>query len=120
MYNAQKQYEETVTVINEGVASLSSGGISTITDATGVSINMLILPDDSVYREPRKEGGYEYEKIFAQVSRDEIAKAAITPGQTRIIWNGNTYKVYRKLDYTTKSRWQLAEIEMRRRIGNDL
>jgi len=119
MWKAQKRYEETVTVVNESSPTYSSGGIAVITDATGVSIRMLILPDQSVFREPRKEGQYQFERLFAHITKSEIAKAEITPGKTKVVWNGNTYKVYSKMDYTSKFKFKIAEIEMRRKIEYD-
>lgn len=119
MWKHQKRHEETVIVINESAPSYSSGGIAIITDASGVSMKMVIMPDGSRFREPRKEGQYNYERIFAHVSKNEIEKADIIEGKTKIVWNGNTYKVFTKLDYTSKPRFRIAEIEMRRKIGVD-
>jgi hypothetical protein len=41
------------------------------------------------------------------------------PGKTRVVWNGNEYKVIGIIDYRTKVRFQNAEIEMRRRLDID-
>lgn len=118
MWKTQTRFEENVTVINENTPTLSSGGVAIITNNTSVSLKMLILPDTSVFRESRKEGQYQYERLFAQVRKTEIEKASIIPGKTRIIWNGNTYKVFSKMDYTSKPKFKIAEIEMRRRIDS--
>jgi len=119
MWKTQKRFEETVTVVNESIPSLASGGIAVITDSSSVSMKMVILPDESKFREPRKEGQYQYERLFAHVRKTEMLKADIIPGKTKVIWNGETYKVFSKLDYTTKPKFRIAEIEMRRRIEYD-
>lgn len=112
-------FEETVTVLNEGSPIRGSGGIAIITDGTSQSIRMLILPDDNRHREPRKEGQYSYEQLFAHVRKTEMAKVDMIPGKTRVVWNGNEYKVINIIDYRTKVRFQNAEIEMRRRLDID-
>jgi hypothetical protein len=119
MFQTQKKFEETVTVLNEGSPVAGSGGIAIITDGTSQDIKMVMLPDMNLHREPRKEGQYSYETLFAHVRRDEMDKVNMIPGKTRVVWNGNEYKVIGIIDYRTKVRFQNAEIEMRRRLDID-
>lgn len=118
MWKTQKKFEEIVTVLNESSPERGSGGISVITDGTSKDIRMLMLPDMNIHREPRKEGQYSYERVYAHISRTEMDKVEIIPGKTRIVWNGLTYKVMNILDYSSKILFQNAEIEMRRQVGD--
>lgn len=117
MWKTQKPLEETVTVYNEQSPTRGSGGVAVISDGDSEDIKMLILPDEIIHREPRKEGQYSYERLFAQVSKTEMDKVNIKEGKTKVIWNGLTYKVYSVIDYTSKPRFKLAELEMRRQLG---
>jgi len=119
MWKIQKMFEENVTVINELEPVISSGGISTISYDSGVTIKMVMLPDENRYRENRKDGIYQYEKLFAHVRKDEMEKVEVIPGKSQVIWNGETYRVVTKLPYESKQMFQIAEIEMRRKIDVD-
>ena len=105
-----------VLVYNEGAPTRASGGVAVISDGNTTGVNMLMLPDNIIYREPRKEGQYSYESVTAQITEDELDKVSIIPGKTKIIWNGLTYKVMSMIDYTSKPLFRLAEIEMRRQL----
>jgi len=119
MFKTQKPYEETVTVYNQLTPVRASGGIATIPTSSSTTMKAVMLPDSNIYRENRKEGQFFYERVFAQVRKDEINRVSIIPGKTRIEWNGYTYVVYQMLDYTSKKLFQNAEIELRRRLGFD-
>ena len=116
MWKTQRQFEETVTVYNEGSPTRGSGGIAIISDGTSLSIKMLMLPDYNIHVETKKEGQSKFERVYAQISKIEMDKISIIPGKTKVIWNGNTYKVTTIIDYTLKPLFQLAEIEMRRQL----
>ena len=116
MWKTQQKFEETVTVYNEQAPTRASGGVAVISDGTSQDIQMLMLPDNIIHREPRKEGQYSYERVTAQISKDELDKVSIIPGKTKIIWNGLTYKVMSMIDYTSKLYFQLAELELRRQL----
>lgn len=118
MWKMSKNFEETVTVVNEQPPTRGSGGIAIITTPATQEIKMVMLPDMNVFREPRKEGQYNYERLFAQVSKDEIDKVEMIPGKTKVVWNGLTYKVVNIIDYTSKKLFRNAEIEMRRQLGD--
>jgi len=114
MWKTQKQFEENVTVRNEQTPSRASGGIAVIGKTTDTTLKMLILPDETIHREPRKEGQYSYERLFAQVRSDEMEKVDMIPGKTRVIWNGLEYRVVGIIDVRSKKKFKNAEIEMRR------
>ena len=116
MYKTQKKFEETVLVLNESAPVRGSGGIAVITDGTQQSISMVMLPDFEIHRESTVHGQYSYERLFAHVRVDEMDKVDMIPGKTRVEWNGYIYIVYRVLDYTSKTLFRNAEIEMRRRL----
>lgn len=115
MFKTQKRYEETVYVINESATARASGGIGTITETTQTAVKMLILPDDNMYKEDRQGGYQQIEQLLAHISKDEIEKVSLTPGITKVIWNGNTYRVMDIIDYTSKPKWKNAEIRMVRK-----
>lgn len=119
MFKTQKQFEETITVLNESDPVRGSGGIAVITDSSNVSIKALMLPDYDIHKEVRDEGQFHYERLFAQIRKSEMEKILVVPGKTRIVWNGNEYVVYSIVDYTSKFLFQNAEIEMRRRLDID-
>lgn len=119
MFKTQKQFEETITVVNEGSPSYASGGIAIISDGTSKNIKAVIMPDIDTHRETRKEGQFEVEVVFAQVRKSEMDKIDMIPGKTRITWNGYSYRVTSIVDYRSKPLFKNAEIEMRRRIGID-
>lgn len=118
MWKMSKKFEETVTVVNEQPPTRGSGGVAIITTPTTQEIRMMMLPDRNVFKEPRKEGQYNYERLIAHVSKDEIDKVEMIPGKTKVVWNGLTYKVVSIIDYTSKILFRNAEIEMRRQLGN--
>ena len=118
MWKMSKRFEETVTVVNEQSPVRGSGGIAIITTPSTTEIRMVMLPDRNVFKEPRKEGQYNYERLLAHVSKYEIDKVDMIPGKTKVVWNGLTYKVVSILDYTSKKLFRNAEIEMRRQLGN--
>lgn len=118
MWKRQKLLEETVTVVNEQPPTRGSGGIAIISTPATIEIRMLMLPDMTIYREPRKEGQYSYERLLAHVSKDEMDKVDMIPGKTKIVWNGLTYKVVNIIDYRSKLLFRNAEIEMRRQLGD--
>lgn len=118
MWKMSKGFEETVTVVNEQPPTRGSGGIAIITTPATQEIRMVMLPDMNVFHEPRKEGQYNYERLFAQVSKGELDKVDMIPGKTKVVWNGLTYKVVNILNYTSKKLFRNAEIEMRRQLGN--
>ena len=116
MWKTQQKFEETVLVYNEQAPTRASGGVAVISNGTTTGVNMLMLPDNIIHKEPRKEGQYSYERVIAQVSDKEMNKISIIPGKTKIIWNGLTYKVMSIIDYTSKILFQNAELELRRQI----
>ena len=115
MFKTQKTYEETVQVINESTTSRASGGVGVITTGSQTDVKMLILPDDSIYKEDRNGGYQQIEQLFAHISKKEINKVSLIPGRTQVIWNGNTYRVVDIIDMTTKPRFKNAEIRMVRK-----
>lgn len=118
MWKTNKKFEETVTVVNEQSPTRGSGGIAKITTPATQDIRMLMLPDNNIYRELRREGQFNYERVTAQISKDEMEKVDMIPGKTKIVWNGFTYKVVNITDYTSKLLFRNAEIEMRRQLGD--
>ena len=118
MWKSQQSLEETVTVLNEQSPTRASGGIAVITDGTSQEIRMLMLPDIIIHKEPRKEGQYSYERLYAHISKTEMDKVDMIPGKTRVVWNGLTYKVMGIIDYRSKFKFQNAEIELRRQLGD--
>jgi len=118
MWKTSQKFEETVTVINEQTPIRGSGGIAVISDNTSQQVKMVMLPDITIHSEPRKGGQYSYERLYAQVSKDEIDDVDIIPGKTRVVWNGLEYRVVHIIDYTSKLLFRNVEIEMRRNIGN--
>jgi len=118
MWKTQQKFEETVTVYNEQPPTRGSGGVAVISQGTATGVRMLMLPDGVIYREPRKEGQYSYERVTAQISSEEMDKIDMIPGKTKVIWNGLTYKVMSIIDYRDKILFQNAEIELRRQLGN--
>lgn len=118
MWKTQKLFEVSVSVINESTPVRGTGGIAVISDDTETEISMVIMPDYGIHREPRKEGQYVYERIYAHVRADEMAKADMIVGKTRIEWNGNIYMVHSIIDYTSLKLFQIAEIEMRRKLDS--
>lgn len=115
MFKTQKTYEETVQVINESTTSRASGGVGVITTGSQTDVKMLILPDDTRYKEDRNGGYQQIEQLFAHISKKEIDKVSLIPGRTKVIWNGNTYRVVDIIDYTSKPRFKNAEIRMVRK-----
>jgi hypothetical protein len=115
MFRSQKGHEETVQVINESTTSRGSGGIGVITEGSRTDVKMLILPDDSIYKEDRNGGFQQIEQLFAHISKEEIDKISLITGKTKVIWNGNTYRVVGIIDMTTKPRFRNAEIRMVRK-----
>jgi len=116
MWETQKKFEETVTVLNEGYATRGSGGVALITNGTSTSIKMLMLPDTDVFVEKREEDNYRWETLYAQIRKTEMDKVNMIPGQTRVVWNGNDYKVLEIIDYRNKNLFRLAEIRLARRL----
>lgn len=117
MFKTQKTYEETVQVINESTTTRGSGGVGIITQGSQTDVKMLILPDDTVYKEDREGGYQQIEQLFAHISKKEIDKVSLIPGRTQVIWNGNTYRVIDIIDYTSKPRFKNAEIRMVRKTN---
>ena len=118
MWKTNTRFHETVTVVNEQSPTRGSGGIAVITTPATQDIKMVMLPDNNLYKELRREGQYNYERVTAHVSKGEIDKVDMIPGKTKIVWNGLTYKVVSIIDYTSKLLFKTAEIEMRRQIGD--
>lgn len=118
MWKTSKKFEETVTVVNEQPPTRGSGGVAIITTPSTQEIQMMMLPDTNVFNEPKKEGQYNYERLFAHVNKDEMDKVDMIPGKTKVVWNGLTYKVVNIINYTSKILFQNAEIEMRRQLGD--
>lgn len=116
MWKTQKRYEETITVRNEQIPQWSSGGIATVTVTGVVSIKAVMLPDDRKYKQS-DDGDMLVDMMYAHVRKDEMAKADMIPGKTKIIWNGDTWRVIGIVDYRTKARWQNAEIQLVKHIG---
>ena len=75
-----------------------------------------MLPDITVHIETDKEGQSSYERLYAHISKIEKDKVSIIPGRTKVIWDGKTYKVMGIIDYTSKFRFQNAELELRRQL----
>lgn len=115
MFKTQKLYEETVTVLNESTTARASGGVGVITEGSQQEVKMLILPDDSIYEEDRNGGYTMTEQLFAHISKTEMEKVSLIPGRTRVIWNGNEYRVVDIIDYTSKPKFKNAEIRMVRK-----
>jgi len=115
MFKTQKIYEETVSVLNESTTTRGSGGIGIITDGSLQSVKMLILPDDSIYEEDRNGGYTMTEVLFAHIRKTEMDKVSLIPGRTKVIWNGNTYRVMDIVDYTSKPKFKNAELRLVRK-----
>jgi len=116
MFKTQKKHEEIVTVINESTTTRGSGGVGVITDGSRQDVSMVMLPDDSIYEEDRHGGYTQIEQLFAHVSKNEMEKVFLIPGRTKVIWNGNTYRVMDIVDYTSKPNFKNAEIRLVRKI----
>lgn len=117
MFRTQKHNEELVTVRNEYEPVRASGGVSRIDVYQETGIRMVMLPDQRRYVEDPK-GFKLVDYMYAHVSREEMTKADMIPGKTKIIWNGDTWRVQGILDYRMKDKWQLAEITLVKHIGN--
>jgi len=119
MFKTQKMFEENITIINESSPARASGGIAVITEGSSTTIKAVVMPDLDSYAEPRKEGQYNYERLFAQVRKSEMDRVNLVKGKTKLIWNGLEYKIVNIIDYTSKKLFQNAEIEARRKIDVD-
>jgi len=116
MHHTQRHYEEIVSVIHESTTTRGSGGIGIITEGTETDVRMVILPDVRVYKQDRAGGTYFVETLYGQIRKTELDKVSLEPGRTKVIWNGNTYRVMDIIDYTSKMKFKNAELRMQRKV----
>lgn len=118
MWKTQKNYEELVTVRNEQDPTRTSGGISSIPVYEETGIYAVMLPDEREYVST-PDGSYYEETVYAQVRKDEMDKVDMIPGKTKMIWDGNSYRVIEIIDYRTKYKFKNAEITLVRHLDVD-
>jgi hypothetical protein len=118
MFNTQKRNEELIQVRNEQEPVWGSGGISTIAVDSVTGIKAVMMPDSRRYVQG-KAGSVLEELAFALVRESEMEKADMIPGKTKIIWNGNTWRILGITDVRNKHKFQNAEISLVRHVGVD-